>query len=420
MRALRRSGRDDGLADVRWLYAAHAARAFGYGLAAVLLGATLAAAGLSPVQVGLVLTAVVAGTVTGSAVVGMVADRLGRRRTYLALYLCLGATGVVYAATSRWQVLVAVALLGVLSTDVVESGPFTTVEQAMLATILPASRHMVTGFGRYNAIAGAAGSLGALAAAVPALIRRIRPDAPAEQRYFLLLCAVSAFGAYAAGRLSPAVEVDGDRHRPRDARPSPDDRRPTAGGAPDPAPRLPVVWRLAGLFALDSFGGGFAVQAFLGYWLQHRYGATAAFTGVVMFGAGLLQTLGFLAAPRLSHHYGLLPTMVFTHLPANVLLAALAFAPTLGIAVVLLVGRTALAQMFLPGRQAYVMMLVPAESHTRAAAVTNTARYVTRPAGTALLGPAQLLAPGLPFLLAGLIKSAYDVTLWLWFRHVRP
>jgi predicted MFS family arabinose efflux permease len=183
---------------------------------------------------------------------------------------------------------------------------------------------------------------------------------------------------------------------------------------------VPVVWRLAGLFAVDSFAGGFVVQAFLVYWLQHRFAASTTVAGVVMFTVGGLQTASFLAAPRIAHRIGLLPTMVITHLPSNLLLAALAIAPNLPAAVGLLLARTALSQMDVPTRQAYVMILVPPAHRTRAAAVTNTARYLTRPAGTALLGPVQLLAAGLPFLLAGTVKTGYDLALWAWFRHIRP
>lgn len=390
------------MTNARWILSAQAARAFGYGLAAVLLGATLAASGLTGAQVGLVLAAVVAGTVAASLLVGTAADRIGRRRTYLALYLALAATGAVYASTSRWPVLAAVALVGVLSTEVVESGPFTTVEQAMLATVTPHAKPLVTGFGRYNAIAAAAGSLGALAAATPALMRRLLPAAPPDQRYFLILSVVALLGAYAATRLGSAVEANAQ----------------TPATVDEPDRTVPVVWRLAGLFAVDSFGGGFVIQAFLVYWLQHRYGASTALTAMVMFAVGVLQTASFLAAPHIAHRVGLLPTMVFTHLPSNLLLVALAFAPTLATAIGLLLARTILSPMDVPTRQTYVMTLVPPGQRTRAAAITNTARYVTRPIGAALLGPAQLVAPGLPFLLAGAIKTGYDLTLWTWFRHV--
>jgi predicted MFS family arabinose efflux permease len=239
----------------------------------------------------------------------------------------------------------------------------------------------------------------------PPPVRHAWPDGPADRRYFAALTVVALLGIVAAVRLSLAVES-----------PTP------AGPAPDPRPAartVPVVWRLAGLFAVDSFAGGFVVQAFLVYWLQHRYGASTTVTGVALFSLGVLQTLSFLAAPLLAHRVGLLPTMVFTHLPSNLLLAAVAFAPNLATAIGLLLARAALSQMDVPTRQAYVMALVPPSQRTRAAATTNTARYLTRPAGTALLGPAQLLGAGLPFLLAGAVKTGYDLVLWAWFRHVQ-
>jgi MFS family permease len=380
-------------------------------LAAVLLGSTLVASGLTATQVGLVLAAVIAGTVGASLAVGILADRLGRRRTYLTLYVALAGTGVVYASTSRWPILAVVALLGVLSTEVVESGPFTTLEQAMLATTTPDPKPLVAGLGRYNAVAAAAGSLGALTAAVPQLLHGALPTALAEQRYFLTLTVVALLGAYATTRLSPAVEAH--QRASNATAPALADRADPGGGT------ATVVWRLAALFSVDSFGGGLVVQAFLVYWLQHRYGASTALAAVVMFTVGLLQTASFLAAPRIARHIGLLPTMVFTHLPSNLLLAGLAIAPNLAVAVALLLARTVLSQMDVPTRQAYVMTLVPAGQRTRAAAVTNTARYLTRPVGAALLGPAQVLGAGLPFLLSGAIKTGYDLTLWTWFRHVR-
>lgn len=391
--------------DIRWILAAQAARAFGYGLAAVLLGTTLAASGLTPTRVGLVLTAVVAGTVVASLAVGALADRIGRRRTYLVLYAALAATGVVYTVTSQWLVLAAVALLGVLSTEVVESGPFTILEQTMLATTTPEQKPLVAGLGRYNAVAAATGSLGALAATVPGLLRHAWPAAPGAQRYFLTLTLVALLSGYSATKLSPGVEAPLPRSAPQ---PQP----------PAPARTAPVLWRLAGLFAVDSFAGGFIVQTFLVYWLEHHFGASTTIAGTVMFAVGLLQTAGFLVAPAIAHRIGLLPTMVFTHLPSNLLLVALAFAPNLTAAIGLLLAYPVLSEMDVPTRQAYVMALTPPEQRTRAATVTNTARYLTRPVGTALLGPAQLVTAGLPFLIAGTIKTGYDLTLWTWFRHV--
>lgn len=390
--------------DARRILAAQAFRAFAYGFGAVLLGVTLHQRGYSSTEVGLVLTVVVVGTVIASTWLARHADRVGRRRCYVAMYLLLGAVGVVFASPAPLWALLLVSLSGALSTDVVESGPFTSLEQPMLATDLAANEQMA-GFGRYNAVATASGSLGALAAGVPELLHHWWPSAPSDQRYFLLFVPVAIAGALVAATLSQAVEA------------LPAAR--TRGTHTNPLGRSrPTVYRLCSLFALDSFGGGFVIQAFVAYWFSARFGASIGVIGLVFFLSGLLQTASFLVAVRLSKRFGLLRTMVFTHLPSNVLLASVAFAPTLGVAVALWLARVSLSQMDVPTRQTYVMALVDPSEQTGAAAYTNTARYITRPLGPILAGAAQSVALGLPFLLAGTIKSAYDLILWDWFRHV--
>ncbi len=389
--------------DARRILWAQALRAFAYGFGAVLLGSTLDREGFSSGEVGLVLAAVVAGTVISSLAVGRWGDQVGRRRSYVVLYLALAATGVVFAVSDQVWVLGAIALTGALSTEVVESGAFTSLEQSMLATDLT-GRARIRGFGVYNAVATAAGSVGALAAGGPDLLRRVWSDTPPDQRFFLVFVPVALGGAAVACTLSRLVEAAPERSAPR-ASSRLERSRPT-------------VLKLAGLFALDSFGGGFVVQSFIAYWLTVQFDASIGVLGVVFFAVGLLQTASFLAATRLAERFGLLRTMVFTHLPSNALLIAIPLAPNLPVAALLLLGRTALAQMDVPTRQAYVMALVDAEERTPAAAVTNTARYVVRPVGPALAGLSQSIAFGLPFFLAGGIKSLYDVVLWRWFRTV--
>ena len=381
--------------DTAKVLAAQAVRAFAYGFGAVLLGTSLDDRGLPGWQVGLVLGAVVAGAALMSVFVARYADRIGRRRTYAALYALLGVVGIVFATEQPVWLLVAVALTGVLSTEVIESGPFTSLEQPMLA-VDRSRRAQVHGFGLYNAVAAIAGSLGALAAAIPGVLT----DA-GESRWFWLFVPIAGIGIVVARSLSDRVEPSGpvaDRGRLERSR--------------------PVVVRLASLFALDSFGGGLTVSAFVAYWLRARFDASGAVIGVTFFAIGLLQTASFLIAPHLADRFGLLRTMVFTHLPSNVLLAAVAFAPNLRAAILLLLARTLLSQMDVPTRQTYVMVLVDPLERTPAAAYTNTARYVTRPLGPPLAVAAEQIAIGLPFVLAGAIKSVYDVTLWRWFRRV--
>lgn len=396
------SGRARLSADARRVVLAQALRAVAYGFGSVLLGTTLDSLGFSAAETGLVLGAVVAGTVVASVAVGRWGDRLGRRRSYVFLYLLLALTGVVFAvATSPW-LLAAVALVGALSTEVVESGPFTSLEQAMLATEL-AGRERLRGFSLYNAVAAACGSVGALAAALPGWVRNVWAGGPTDQRWFLAFVPTALAGAAVAASLSPRVEAD----------------RPRVTARRRLGPSRPVVLRLAGLFAVDSFGGGFTVQAFIAFWLHRRFGASAGEIGVVFAAMGSLQTASFLAAGRLAERFGLLRTMVFTHLPSNLLLIAVAFAPGFGVAVALLLARTALSQMDVPTRQVYVMSLVDPGERTAATATTNTARYAVRPFAPPLAGvAASSIALGAPFVIGGAIKAAYDLVLWRWFATV--
>ena len=395
--------------DARVVISAQAARAVAYGFGAVLLGTTLARGGLSSVEVGGILSAVVAGTVVASMGVAKWADRWGRRHWYAGLYVALGVTGVVFAETTTVWLLVAAALLGALSTEVVESGPFTSLEQAMLATELT-ERTRLRGFGAYNAVATAAGSLGALGAGVPGLVRHAWHGAPADQRWFWLFVPVAFVGVVLSWRLSPTVEATLEAPPERSTPVS-----SKAGGLP--ASRA-MLFRLSGLFALDSFGGGFVVQSFIAFWLTRRFGASVGTIGIVYFAMGVLQTFSFLSATRLAERFGLLPVMVFTHLPSNALLIAVAFSPNLAAAIAMLLVRVTLAQMDVPVRQAYVMALVEPNERTTAAAYTNTARYVARPAGPLLAGTATSAALGAPFAIGGTIKAVYDLILWRWFRHV--
>ncbi len=388
-------------ADIRRIYLAQALRALAYGFGAVLLGVTLDERGWSGVEVGVLLTSIVAGAALMSIVVGTLGDRIGRRRLYMWLFIALTATGIGFALSDQLWLLCAVSLAGAMSTDVVESGPFTSLEQAMLPTGLSAPQR-ISVFSTYNAIASLVGSLGALAAGGPALLRDVWPSIPADERFFFAFVPVSLAGAAVAGTLSPRVE-------------------PTQ---PLPSGRVPLrrsrrtVFGLAGLFAVDAFAGGFIVQSFIAYWFSKEYDISKEALGVVFFFMGLLQAGSFMAAGRIAERIGLLNTMVFTHLPSNVLLMFIPLAPNLPVAIALLLGRFAISQMDVPTRQAYVMALVDPEERTAGAAFTNTARYVVRPVGPLLAGASQGIAAGLPFFLGGGIKVVYDLVLWRWFRTV--
>lgn len=381
--------------DARRILAVQALRAFVYGLGSVLIGVTLARRGLSGLEVGLVLAALLAGVAIASLAIARTGDRIGRRRWYTGLLLVLAASGAVFALTGSLWLLVLAALTGTVSTEVVESGPFTSLEQAMLPSTAGGGDPTRL-FGTYNTIATVAGSLGALAAAATVLLD-VEP-----QRLLLVYVVVGVLGAALARGLSEEVDAG------------------PAGRAAQLARSRGTVRRLAGLFALDSFGGGFVTQAFIAYWFTETYGTPPEVLGVAFFALGLLQALSFQAAVRLAPRIGLVNTMVFTHLPSNVLLALIPLAPSETAAFVLLFARFALSQMDVPVRQSYVVGVVEPEDRTAASAYTNTARYVARPVGPLVAAPIMQASLGAPFVVAGALKSVYDLALFARFRRLPP
>jgi predicted MFS family arabinose efflux permease len=375
-------------ADARRIVAAQGARALAYGLGSVLIGVTLARRGLSGTEVGAVLAALLAGTAAVSVLIARYGDRFGRRRCYRLLLVVMAAAGTVFALTSWLPALIVAGLTGTVSTDVVESGPFTSLEQAMLPH---AGGETTRLFGTYNTVATLAGSAGALVAL-----------AGSSPRWLLAYPLAAAAALLAAVRLSPAVE----RGEELEAEPLPPLHRSRG-----------IITRLSALFALDSFGGGFVPQTFIAYLFVRKYGASPHTLAIVFFAIGILQALSFQGAVRLAARIGLLRTMVFTHLPSNLLLAAVAFAPNLASAIALLLARFLLSQADVPTRQAYVVAVVEPSERTAAAAYTNTARYLTRPLAPLLAGATLRGALGAPFLIAGALKSVYDLGLYILFRN---
>jgi predicted MFS family arabinose efflux permease len=391
--------------DLSTIFGVQALRALLYGFGSVMIGSFLARSGYSKARATLVFTAMLGGFALMSIVVGTRGDRLGRRRVYVGLTLVMGAAGAVFALTRSFPLLVVASLTGTLSVEANESGPITSLEQAMIPQAAAGLRATSIAFARYNAVAYMAGSIGALAAGGPDFFRRFFPALPASQRFMLAFPVVAVIAALLAQRLSPLVESGEVLTRER---------------------RFPIVHSkktvagLSALFALDSFGGGFVVASFIVYWFQVKYGVSTQVMGLVFFAVGLLQAGSSIAAGWLANRIGLLNVMVFTHLPSNVLLILIPFMPNVTLAIVVLLARYAISQMDVPARQAYVVSVVQTSERTAAAAYTNTARYLVRPAGPAMGGYLmQTVALGAPFVAAGGLKILYDVALLTTFRRVQ-
>jgi MFS family permease len=392
-------------ADGWLLFATGGVRNFAYGFLSVILALYLAALGLDANAIGVIFAAALAGGAVMTIALTAVADRLGRRRLLMVGAVLMALAGAVFALAEAPVLLAAAAVLGTISPSGKEVGPFLSIEQAILPETTSAERRTST-FAAYNLVASLAGAVGALAVGLPELL-----GLPALLGYRALVWGYVA-GALVLlalfARLSPAVEA-----------PAVDAAGPPSRGGVQRS--RGIVARLAGLFALDAFAGGFIVQSLMAYWLFLRYGADPAQLGAIFFGTNLLSAVSFLAAAPLARRFGLLNTMVFTHLPSNVLLVLVPLMPSLGAAVALLLVRYLLSQLDVPTRQSYTMAIVDPAERAAAAGVLSVARNAGAALGPLVASPALVVpALGLPFIFAGGLKIIYDLAIWSVFRHVRP
>jgi MFS family permease len=376
------------------------------------LGPYLAGLGLGPAAIGWVFAAALAGGAAMTIVLTAVADRVGRRRVQVAGAFLMAGTGIAFALTDRIDLLVVAAVLGTISPSGKDTGPFLAVEQAMIPSTT-ADRRRTAVFAAYNLVTSLAAALGALAVGLPAAFGLAE-----RAGYRALLLAYGGVGLVLVGlfaSLSSRVEVAA---------------APTPAGAPGGrrgtgwlgvSRSRGIVAKLAALFALDSFAGGFTVQSLIAYWFTLRFGVDTAGLAGIFFGTNLLAAASFLAAAPVARRIGLLNTMVFTHLPSNVLLLLVPLMPSLPLAVAMLLGRSFLSQMDVPTRQSYTMAVVDPAERSAAAGLTAVARNAAAAVAPAFAG-ATLAVPalGLPFLVAGTLKIVYDLALWALFRSVRP
>lgn len=379
-------------------------RGFGDGLVSVLLAAHLTAVGLSDAQVGVVVTLTLLGSAALTLVVGLRAHAYSRRRLLQLVSVLVIATGVGFAVFDSFWPLAAVALIGTINPSSGDVGVFLPTEQALLPATAP-DEHRTALFARYILIGTLAAAAGSLCAGVPQWISdRLDVAGATAMRWAFLVYAGLGVALLARYRLlSPAVERVG----PPPPKPLGESRR--------------IVLRLAALFSLDSFGGGFVITALLVLWLQRRFDLSVATAGVVFFWAGVLSAFSALVAARIARRIGLIRTMVFTHLPANGLLILAAFMPNAAAAVACLLARSALSQMDVPARTSYVMAVVAPAERPAAASITNVPRSLAAAlppvAAGWMLGRSTF---GWPLIVGGTLKAIYDLLLLKGFLELRP
>ena len=406
------TGRSARSRDVATLFVMRTIRMAAYGGLAIVLALYLVEIGLTEGQVGLLLAVTLAGDAVVSLLLTTRADRLGRRPTPVVGAALMVLGGIVFVSTGEFVVLVAAAIVAVLSPSGNEVGPFLPVEQAALSEVIPGERRTLA-FAWYQLAGSLATATGSLAAGVLVQVLIDGGSAAADAYraviggYALLGLAIGLLGL----TLSPAVEPP---VRPADA-----SIRRRFGLHRSRR----IVGELSALFALDAFGGGFVVQSIVALWFGLRWEVEPAALGGIFFGANALAGLSGLVAARLAARIGLIETMVVTHIPSNVLLILVPLMPTVELAVALLLVRFSISQMDVPTRQSYTMAVVDPDERSAASGITGMARSAGAAVAPLLATPlvaAPILGGGLPFVIAGTLKIGYDLALWRRFRAERP
>jgi len=388
--------------DLFLVYAARGVRSFGDGFAIIILPAYLTAIGFDPIQIGIVATASLFGSALLTLAVGFLAPRFDLRDLLLTGATLMALTGLAFPHVEHIAFIALVAFIGTVNPSSGDMGMLVPLEHAMLSRGV-ADQDRTRAFARYSLIGALALATGALAAATPDFL--VAAGVSRISAFRLMFYAYAALGIVAGAlylRL-PRTHVEA--------------ARPSSPLGPSRA----VVYKLAALFSLDAFAGGFIVQSLLALWLFERFDMSLSAASLFFFWSSLLAGFSYPVAAWLAKHVGLINTMVFTHIPSSLCLVAAAFSPSLPVALALLLVRSALSQMDVPTRSSYVMAVVTPAERTAAASVTAVPRSLASSISPALAGVLLTGAfSGLPLVVCGALKIVYDVALLISFRHIKP
>jgi MFS family permease len=411
--------------DGHILFSTRILRLFAYGFLAVVMALYLGQVGLNEAQIGLLLTLTLLGDTAVSLYITTTADRTGRRRMLVIGALLMIFASLLFALTRNFYLLLLAATIGVISPSGNEVGPFLSIEQASLTRLLP-DKERTRVFAWYNLVGSFATATGALVSGL--LSQQLQSGGLLPVRlspldsYRVVVLGYGLVGLILIAlflRLSPAIEIE-----PKPA------ARPGALPASAQSQRSflglhrsqGVVFRLSALFSLDAFAGGFVILSLVAYWFHLKFSVDPAVLGAIFFGANILAGISALSAAWVARRIGLINTMVFTHLPSNILLMLVPLMPTLPLAILVLLLRFSISQMDVPARQSYTMAVVDPDERSAASGITGVARTIGASlspviTGVFLANPALL---GLPFIIGGGLKIIYDLALFTSFKSIRP
>jgi len=397
--------------DGKLLLAARIMRTFGYGFLSVIIAIYLRLLGFDNIQIGLLLGSALVNSVIFTLFASFYADRIGRRRLLIIYASLMSVSGLIFTITDNYFLLILAAFIGTMNVTGSETGAFLTIEQATLPQTIRNKQMMNTAFALYNMVGTFSMSAGILLSGLPSLLQ--------EQIYglsqiesikglFILYTLLGLFVIIIYIMLSRDIEVKQEAKRTIKQTLSPRSKQ--------------IVAKLSTLFAVDSFAGGFVIQSVISLWFFTRFGADLAALSYIFSAANVITALSYVAAAKIADRIGLVNTMVFTHLPSNILLILVAFAPSLQLAVILYLIRMTMSQMDVPTRQSYIVAIVSEDERTAASGLTNVSRNIAQTISPSLFGYIfqSSLSLAAPFVLGGVIKIIYDLALYLNFRNIKP
>lgn len=395
--------------DGKLLLGARVVRTFSYGFLSVILAIYLKLVGFDDILVGIVLTATLVNSVFFNLLSSAYADKIGRKNILIIYAALMIASSIIFFVTSNYVALVIAALVGTINVTGSEVGAFLSLEQAMLTQTVSDIKKRNSIFAIYNAVGTFAMSVGVLLSGLPAILQNYGFDKIGAIKSLFLIyaaCAVVVLVIYLM--LSKNIEVK--------------ENLKSGMSMKNISPKSKsIIWKMSSLFAVDSFGGGFVIQSIVSFWFYTKFGADLSSLSYIFAVAGVLTAISYIASSKIASKIGLVNTMVFTHIPSNVLLILLAFAPSLSIAVSLFFARMSLSQMDVPTRQSYIMGVVSENERIHAAVYTNTSRNISQAISPSITGIIiQTLSLSAPFVVGGVLKIVYDVGIFFSFRKIKP
>jgi MFS family permease len=402
--------------DGKLILLARAIRTFAYGFLSIVLAIYLKLSGFNDAFIGIILTSTLINSVIFTLLATIYADKIGRKKILMVYAGLMTISGIIFFVSNNYIILIISALVGTINVTGSETGSFLSLEQAILPQTIKVLKKRNTMYGIYNMIGTFAMSAGVLLSGLPNVIQYYYHlnDVQSIQPLFLIYAILGFVVLLIYLNLSSKIEIE-ILHNKNDKK----NQKKATKLSPK---SKEIITKLAGLFAIDSFAGGFVIQSIISLWFFTRFNTDLTTLSFIFSIAGVLTAFSFIISTKIADRFGLINTMVFTHLPSNILIILVAFSPSFLMAIILYLARMALSQMDVPTRQSYIVAVVNEDERTTAAGFTNISRNVTQAISPSIAGyilqSASFLAA--PFLFGGLLKIVYDILIYANFRKIKP